>query len=137
MSGSADVGGSVWRRWDPHIHTPETVLNNQFGADDWDAYLAKIEASEPRIEVLAVTDYSSLDRYEDVLGHMESLKVVVAQHVSTRRLPCRRIHAARGGIPPPPYRLASVQCSRWRFVRVWASPTLVFGRLPDEVVSSA
>jgi hypothetical protein len=56
-------------------------------------------------------------------GQDRSLKVVVAQHVSNAEATVST-HAARGGIPPPPYRLASVQCSRWRFVRVWASPTL-------------
>ena len=34
--------GSNWRKWDLHIHTPSTALNNQFG--DWDEYLAAIEA---------------------------------------------------------------------------------------------
>lgn len=67
MSNSADPRGSIWRRWDPHVHTPGTVLNDQFGADAWDEYLTRIEKSAPRIEVLGVTDYASLDRYEDVL----------------------------------------------------------------------
>ena len=26
--------GSVWHRWDPHIHTPGTALEDQFN-DDW------------------------------------------------------------------------------------------------------
>ena len=25
--------GSEWKRWEPHIHAPGTVLNNQFGGD--------------------------------------------------------------------------------------------------------
>jgi hypothetical protein len=35
--------GSEWRRWDLHIHTPESVLNNGFGSD-WDAYVQKSAA---------------------------------------------------------------------------------------------
>ena len=32
--------GSQWNRWEPHIHAPGTILNNQFGViDQWDKYL--------------------------------------------------------------------------------------------------
>ena len=27
------VYGSEWRKWDFHVHTPYSVLNNQFGID--------------------------------------------------------------------------------------------------------
>lgn len=67
MPSQADRRGSVWRRWDPHIHTPGTAMNNQFGQDAWDEYLTRIEQSEPRIEALGVTDYYSIDEYEKVL----------------------------------------------------------------------
>ena len=30
--------GSQWRKWDLHIHTPASYLDNQFG-DDWDEYV--------------------------------------------------------------------------------------------------
>lgn len=60
--------GSVWARWDPHIHTPNTVLNNQFaGADAWDAFLLKVEESDPPIRALGVTDYLSIQQYEEVV----------------------------------------------------------------------
>lgn len=42
-------------------------MNNQFGLDAWDAYLTRVEQSEPRIEALGVTDYCSIDEYEKVL----------------------------------------------------------------------
>ncbi|MBV5244380.1 hypothetical protein KUF57_12630 [Mycolicibacterium sp. PAM1] len=42
-------------------------MNNKFGRDAWDDYLARIEQSEPRIEVLGITDYCSIDQYEKVL----------------------------------------------------------------------
>ncbi|MER6975123.1 TrlF family AAA-like ATPase [Nocardioides sp. NPDC000445] len=64
MTPTADPRGSIWRRWDPHIHAPGTALNNQFGPDDWEAYLSRIESSEPRIEALGVTDYYSIAGYE-------------------------------------------------------------------------
>jgi hypothetical protein len=62
--------GSEWRRWEPHIHTPGTVLNNQFGAvDPWAAYLAALEQVTPKIEAIGVTDYYVTDNYEEVLRH--------------------------------------------------------------------
>ncbi|PZR94736.1 MAG: hypothetical protein DI537_06755 [Stutzerimonas stutzeri] len=59
--------GSRWLRWEPHIHAPGTVLNDQFkGTESFDQYLAKIEAATPAIRALGVTDYYLLDTYERV-----------------------------------------------------------------------
>jgi len=63
--------GSEWHRWEPHIHGPGTVLNNQFGGGDpWDAYLTALENCSPVIEALAVTDYYTTDTYEEVVRRM-------------------------------------------------------------------
>lgn len=49
--------GSEWHRWEPHIHAPGTVLNNQFGATEpWESYLSTIEGLTPKVEAIAVTD---------------------------------------------------------------------------------
>lgn len=54
------VKGSEWRRWDLHVHTPDTALNNQFG--DWEEYLKTIEAQDA-VRVIGVTDYLSITNY--------------------------------------------------------------------------
>ena len=60
--------GSGWRRWEPHIHAPGTVLNNQFGGGDaWTNYLTALESVTPKIEAIGVTDYYVTDTYEEVL----------------------------------------------------------------------
>ena len=65
MQQKENNAGSIWRRWDPHIHTPGTVLNDQFGDEAaWEDFLQRIETSNPQIEVLGITDYYSLDNYE-------------------------------------------------------------------------
>lgn len=64
--------GSQWKRWEPHIHAPGTVLNNQFKADAWEEYLTALEALTPKLEALAVTDYYVTDTYEEVLRRKES-----------------------------------------------------------------
>jgi energy-coupling factor transporter ATP-binding protein EcfA2 len=62
--------GSEWHRWEPHIHAPGTVLNNQFGAaDPWGAYLTTLEGLTPQIEAIAVTDYYVTNTYEEFLKH--------------------------------------------------------------------
>lgn len=62
--------GSEWHRWEPHIHAPGTILNNQFGScDPWDSYLTTVENLTPKIEAIAVTDYYITDTYEEFLKH--------------------------------------------------------------------
>src|SRR5688572_2812178 len=57
--------GSHWHRWDPHIHAPGTLWNDQFGGrEPWDQYLTKIEQAQPVIRSIGVTDYYTLDSYE-------------------------------------------------------------------------
>jgi len=68
MAGTRDPRGSLWHRWDPHIHAPGTILNDQYrGSDPWDDFLRRIESSAPPIRALGITDYYSLDVYEQVL----------------------------------------------------------------------
>lgn len=62
--------GSVWRRWDPHTHTPDTAMNNQFsGPNVWEEYLAKIEGADPDIEAIGVTDYYVIENYRKVIQY--------------------------------------------------------------------
>jgi len=61
--------GSEWRRWDLHIHTPETALNNQFGT--WGEYLNTIETADPQIAAIGITDYLTLRSYKKVLAHQK------------------------------------------------------------------
>lgn len=63
-----DPRGSRWRRWDPHIHAPGTILNDQFGGPHTlDDYLNRIETAVPTLEAVGVTDYLTTGGYEAVL----------------------------------------------------------------------
>lgn len=65
--------GSEWQRWEPHIHAPGTVMNNQFtGASAWGDYLSALESVTPSIEAIAVTDYYVIETYEQVLEHKKA-----------------------------------------------------------------
>jgi hypothetical protein len=59
--------GSRWHRWEPHIHAPGTVLNDQFkGADCWEQYLSALETATPTIRAIGVADYYGSETYERV-----------------------------------------------------------------------
>lgn len=65
--------GSEWRRWEPHIHAPGTLMNNQFtGSTAWEDYLSALENATPKIEAIAVTDYYVTDTYEEVVKYKDS-----------------------------------------------------------------
>lgn len=74
--------GSEWHRWDPHIHAPGTILNDQFdGTDPWGTYLTTIEGLTPPIEAIAVTDYYVTDTYEELLKHKAAGRLPYVQLV--------------------------------------------------------
>ncbi|WP_325230697.1 TrlF family AAA-like ATPase [Sphingobium sp.] len=60
--------GSLWRRWDLHLHAPGTKLNNAFGdpTDDavWDRYLDALKNSP--VTVFGITDYFCCDTFFEV-----------------------------------------------------------------------
>lgn len=66
---TANPKGSVWHRWEPHIHTPTTILANEFSGpnDGWDDYVSRLNQADPPIRALGITDYYSLDGYRKVL----------------------------------------------------------------------
>lgn len=62
--------GSQWHRWDPHIHSPGTVLNDQFsGQDAWGDFISAIESSTPPIKALGLTDYYLTENYQKLVKH--------------------------------------------------------------------
>jgi hypothetical protein len=74
--------GSEWRRWEPHIHAPGTLLNDQFGGGNpWGTYLTTLETLTPKIEAVGVTDYYVADTYEEVVrqqnaGRLADVKLI-------------------------------------------------------------
>jgi hypothetical protein len=62
---SCNPRGSEWHRWDPHLHAPGTILNDQFSGD-WESYLSRVESASPVVEALGVTDYFSIRTYREV-----------------------------------------------------------------------
>lgn len=67
---NASAAGSLWHRWDPHLHAPGTLLNDQFNGN-WPAFLEKINSSAPSIRALGVTDYFCIETYRSVKERWE------------------------------------------------------------------
>ncbi|MBO5622730.1 MAG: hypothetical protein J5959_14000, partial [Butyrivibrio sp.] len=82
--------GSTWNRWDFHVHTPYSVLNNQYGFDpdpdyqkdtsEFDDFVKKLfeAAIAEGIVAIGITDYFSIDGYkrirQEYLSTPEKLK---------------------------------------------------------------
>lgn len=73
LEGPLDVG-ALWHRWDPHVHAPGTVLNNQLGtgAEAWGRYLDALEALDPPVRGLGITDYYSVETYRQCVEHQRA-----------------------------------------------------------------
>jgi len=73
--------GSTWHRWDFHLHTPFSILNNQFGdpndENTWETYVSKIEelADKYQISAIGITDYFLLDGYKKVIEYQNAGKL--------------------------------------------------------------
>lgn len=71
--------GSVWNKWDFHVHTPYSVLHNEYGFSliqgdyeseekKFDEYVYKLftKAIENKIVAIGITDYFSIDGYKRI-----------------------------------------------------------------------
>lgn len=56
--------GSIWRRWDVHLHTPGTLQADEFGS--WEEYVDGLEA-QSEVVALGITDYLSIRNYKQLL----------------------------------------------------------------------
>lgn len=57
--------GSEWRKWDLHVHTPASVLRNEYG-NNWDEYVFALfkKAIENDISAIGITDYYLPEGYK-------------------------------------------------------------------------
>lgn len=82
--------GSIWRKWDLHIHTPNTKLSdnfNQVGEEEiWKTYSDKIENSD--VSAFGITDYFSCENYftflEEFRKHYPSSNKVFFPNIEFR-----------------------------------------------------
>ncbi len=65
-----DPRGSNWRKWDLHVHTPDSIINDYPGHKEaaWEAFLTDLENLPDEYRVLGINDYIFLDGYRRVLA---------------------------------------------------------------------
>ena len=52
--------GSEWRKWDLHVHTPESIKQHYEGEDEsqrWERYISDLEQLPPEFKVIGINDY--------------------------------------------------------------------------------
>ena len=71
--------GSEWRKWDLHVHTPESFHNEfkllneeteKYHNDIWEKYIDELEKVSD-ISAIGITDYFSIDGYKKALKYKE------------------------------------------------------------------
>ncbi len=70
--------GSEWRKWDLHVHSPLSILNNQFpkledGKPNWEPFLQKLESLD--VAVIGITDYFTIEGYKALKKFKEQGKL--------------------------------------------------------------
>ncbi|MGH6689151.1 MAG: hypothetical protein ACREF4_00500 [Gammaproteobacteria bacterium] len=65
-----DRRGALWRKWDLHIHTPESITHRYSGprGAQWSRFLDELEALPPEFKVIGINDYVLIDGYKRVLA---------------------------------------------------------------------
>jgi len=66
---SLALPGSTWKKWDLHVHTPDSFYHNYPGTyeEAWDAFLKDIENLPEVFKVIGINDYVLVDGYAKVL----------------------------------------------------------------------
>lgn len=75
MTNNKFSKGSEWRRWDLHIHTPKSIIQNYGGVNraSWDAFITKLASLPEEIKVIGITDYLFCEGYEHLLSRKDEL----------------------------------------------------------------
>src|SRR5258708_39721642 len=86
--------GSIWRKWDLHVHTPASIHNKFEGTtieEKWNKYIEKLKTLTD-ISVIGITDYFSIDGYKYLRSNANFPNIdLLLPNVELRTLPVTRI----------------------------------------------
>jgi len=79
-----DPRGSIWRKWDLHVHTPCSLHHAYSGSSEeeqWEKFLTDLENLPEEFKVLGINDYIFLDGYKRILeeknkGHLTNIELI-------------------------------------------------------------
>jgi len=71
--------GSIWRKWDLHVHTPASALAHSLGSS-WEIYVERlIEAANlHKVIAIATADYFTIDGYKNLLNYYDETKHILS-----------------------------------------------------------
>ena len=77
--------GSLWNKWDLHVHTPASLINHYSAGsqeETWKAYVKDLESLPPEIKVIGVNDYIFIDGYRRLLevkskGGLKNIELLI------------------------------------------------------------
>ncbi len=74
--------GSIWRKWDLHIHTPASIVQNHGSDEGWERFISELEFLPVEIKVIGINDYLFLDGYKRVLeekknGRLKNIDLIL------------------------------------------------------------
>lgn len=64
-----NYNGSIWNKWDLHVHTPYSLVHNYKTSqreDIWEKYISDLENLPKDFKVIGINDYNFLDGYNKV-----------------------------------------------------------------------
>ncbi|MED1127825.1 hypothetical protein [Bacillus paralicheniformis] len=73
MRSLLNTKGSMWRKWDLHIHSPESVLHNEYSGQ-WDLFLETLESLSD-VSVIGITDYFSIEGFKKITKYRDEGRV--------------------------------------------------------------
>ncbi|WP_312174512.1 TrlF family AAA-like ATPase [Chryseobacterium sp.] len=71
--------GSEWRKWNFHVHTKGTNKNDQFASATLDDFFYTFfkKAYDNNVQAIGITDYFSVDRYNDALKYVTEIDLKI------------------------------------------------------------
>jgi ABC-type enterochelin transport system ATPase subunit len=79
--------GSEWKKWDLHVHTPNSALGHSLG-DNWDTYVDRLIdcAKTHQIAAIATADYFTIDGYNQLLKYCDRSSQTLSLNGKTAHL---------------------------------------------------
>jgi energy-coupling factor transporter ATP-binding protein EcfA2 len=71
-----DSRGSRWWKWDLHVHTPKSIIQD-YGGDTnaaWDAFIQTLASLPPEVKGIGINDYLFCDGYEKLLSRRAEIQ---------------------------------------------------------------
>lgn len=67
-----DLRGSIWHKWDLHVHTPASIVHKYSGENPWERFITELEQLPDEFKVIGINDYIFLEGYKRILNEKKN-----------------------------------------------------------------